>query len=170
MKSLRTSALEVDARVIKDSRGDDTVEATVRLGSHSGTASVPAGKTKGGDEAVAVPAAVAVTTVKETIASLLRSTDADLASHAGLLVAERALLERGGENRRDLGANAMLPVSIALWRCAASIAGTPLWRYIRTNEPELASTARVRLFSNVLNGGYHALKAGETLGHDQAVE
>ncbi|MBA3463807.1 MAG: hypothetical protein H0T46_27875 [Deltaproteobacteria bacterium] len=163
----RSASLEIEARTIKDSRGDATVEVEVEIAGRTLSASVPAGKTKGGDEAVTVPAAKAVETIHDVILPIVRQLDVDLATHAGLIELERTLVERAGVRCESFGANALLPVSIALWRCAAAVHGLQLYEYIRAQEPELASTGRVRLFSNVLNGGYHALQTGEQLGVDR---
>lgn len=114
-----------------------------------------------------MPTEQAVTSIEQVIAPLVRSAAVDLSTHQGLLSLERRLIERAGPNCRDLGANALLPVSIALWRAAAALHGQELYAYIREFEPELAGQGRVRLFSNVLNGGYHAPKEGEVLGRDR---
>ena len=159
------SRIELQARQIADSRGDPTVEVTLQSGSATVVASVPAGKTKGGDEARTVPVPEALAQLDGVLAPIVR--DADLSSHAGLIAIERKLIDRAGPNCADVGANALLPVSIALWRLAAALSGVQLHQYIRGNEPELAGTGRVRLFSNVLNGGFHALKNGEVLGRDR---
>ena len=165
----RTGSLSILARAILDSRGDSTVEVEMSIGGVTESASVPAGKTKGGDEARTVPTETALANVRDVILPLVRAADVDLATHAGLIAIERKLIERAGPSCADVGANALLPVSIALWRCAAALHRLPLHRYLRTHEPELASTSRVRLFSNVLNGGFHALKKkdGEVLGRDR---
>lgn len=152
---------------ITDSRGDPTVEVELRNGSIRVVASVPAGKTKGGDEARTVTVEQALANVRDIIQPLLWGLAPDLRSHASLIAVEKALIEKAGPNCTELGANALLPVSIALWRCAAMMHGLPLYQYIRNFEPELANTNRVKLFSNVLNGGYHALRKGEVLGRDR---
>ena len=162
-----TNRIDISPRIISDSRGNPTVEVEVHIGGVSTIASAPAGKTKGGDEAVTVPIERAIANVRDVIAPFVREAAVDLMSHAGLIDVERRLIERAGANCQDLGANALLPVSIALWRAAAALHGQQLFQYIRAFEPELASTSRVRLFSNVLNGGYHALKKGEALGTDR---
>lgn len=166
---MNTSGIEIQPRRIADSRGDSTVEVEVRLGQVSTIGRAPAGKTKGGDEARTVPTDEAIASIEQVIEPLAREEAVDLSSHAGLLALERRLIERAGPNCRDLGANALLPVSIALWRAAAALHGLELYEYIRGFEPELAGTGRVRIFSNVLNGGYHALKEadGEVLGRDR---
>lgn len=166
---VRTGTIEILPRPIADSRGDPTVEVEVRLGGTACVASVPAGKTKGGDEARTVPVPQAVANVEDVLLPFIRLANADLASHQDLVEVERRLVDRAGPNCADIGANALLPVSICLWRTAAALHGLSLCEYIRRFEPELASTRRVRFFSNVLNGGFHALRKGdgEVLGKDR---
>jgi enolase len=79
------------------------------------------------------------------------------------------MIDRAGENFKDLGANATLPVSRALWRAAAKLNGMELWQYIQKNEPKLASKDTVHFYMNIFNGGLHALKKadGEVLGKDR---
>ena len=124
---MNTSQIEIQARRISDSRGDATVEVEVRLGGVSAIGRAPAGKTKGGDEARTAPVDAAIASVREVIEPLARRAKVDLASHAGLIALERALIERAGPNCRDLGANALLPVSIGLWRTAATLQGLELY-------------------------------------------
>ena len=59
-----TADLGIVARTISDSRGDPTVEVELQIAGGAVTASVPAGKTKGGDEAVTVSAARAVENIR----------------------------------------------------------------------------------------------------------
>lgn len=165
--SANTRGIEILPRTIPDSRGAATILVELRIAGVSATASAPAGKTKGGDEARTVPVDRALANIRDIILPLLRAADVDLGSHAGLIEVEQRLIDRAGANCESIGANALLPVSIALWRCAAALHGQSLFAYIRASEPELASDTRVRLFSNVLNGGYHALRPGEILGVDR---
>lgn len=166
---MKMETIAIHPRTIADSRGQPTVEVEIHFGDVSARASAPAGKTRGGDEAQTVAADAAVAQIRDFITPHLLQQKVDLSSHDGLLEAERALIAQGGPNCKTIAANALLPVSIALWRCAAGQHGLELFQYIRKFEPELAGPGRVRLFSNVLNGGYHALKeaAGEVLGRDR---
>lgn len=161
--------LELRAQVAKDSRGRDTVEVHLTLGDIKTVGDVPAGASKGEDEAQTMPVSAAVTAVGETILPMLKNLDADLGTHTGLLILERAMIEMGGENFKDLGANACLPVSRALWRAAAAIAGKPLHQYIYDHEPDAVGDGKVFFYMNIFNGGLHALKEadGEQLGKDR---
>ncbi len=161
--------LELQPKVAKDSRGRDTVEVRLTLGPIETVGDVPAGASKGEDEAQTMPVPEAIEAVRETILPMLRDLDADIGTHEGLLKLERAMIERGGENFQNLGANACLPVSRALWRAAAAIAGKPLHQYIHDNEPDAVGDGNVFFYMNIFNGGLHALKEdqGEELGKDR---
>ncbi|MEM6274250.1 MAG: phosphopyruvate hydratase [Myxococcota bacterium] len=161
--------LNLKASTIKDSRGRDTVEVRLSIGGTTTQGDVPAGASKGEDEAQTVSVDSAISNIHDVIQPSLQKLDADLSTHGGLLALERAMIDRAGDNFRDLGANACLPVSRALWKAAAAIAGQPLHRYIRENEPDAVSDGQVFFYMNIFNGGLHALKSdgGERLGHDR---
>ncbi len=155
-----TAIASIRAREILDSRGNPTVEVDVRLEDGStGRAAVPSGASTGSREAVELRdgdprryggkgVLRAVENVNDPIAAALRGTDAlDQAAVDGRL---RAL--DGTENKRRLGANAILGVSLAVARAAACSAGVPLYRYLGGEE---ATLLPVPMF-NVLNGGAHA--------------
>lgn len=165
----RTSRLDIAARQATDSRGKPTVEVELSIAGVTTTGDVPAGASKGEDEAQTVAVDQAVRNVEQVLLPLLREADEDLKTHAGLVALEQKMISRAGENFRDLGANAVLPVSRALWRAAAKLNGMELWSYIREHEPELAATDRVFFYMNIFNGGLHALKSkeGEVLGRDR---
>lgn len=169
MKPTTTKGLELVATPAADSRGRPTVEVALQLGGVRTTGDVPAGASKGEDEAQTVPLERALANVHTVILPALQRLDADLATHAGLLAAEKKVIELAGPNFKDLGANAALPVSRALWRAAAALHGLPLWAYIRKHEPDVAGTSRVHFYMNIFNGGLHALKKadGEQLGRDR---
>jgi enolase len=161
--------LHIDAREAKDSRGRPTVEVALRIGDIEVVGDVPAGASKGEDEAATVPVEQALANVREKILPLLQESGLDLGKHEDLRAAEKLLTDNAGDNFAALGANAVLPVSRALWRAAAAVNGKPLWAYIRDSEPDVAGSARVHFFMNIFNGGLHALKAdqGEVLGRDR---
>jgi enolase len=150
---------EVVAREILDSRGNPTVEVEVFLeeGSH-GRAAVPSGASTGAHEALELRdggsrhrgkgVLKAVENVNTRIGPHLLGFDA-LDQHA----VDTAMLELDGtENKAELGANAILGVSMAVARAAADFVGLPLYRYL--------GGARARVLPvpmmNVLNGGKHA--------------
>jgi len=148
----------VSAREILDSRGFPTVEATVTLaGGARGTAAVPSGASTGQREAVELRdgdakryggkgVLRAVGNVRDTIAPALAGKDA--ADQAAI---DAALVRLdGSENKRKLGANALLAVSMAVARASAAARGVPLYRALGA-----AVLLPVPLM-NVINGGRHA--------------
>jgi len=154
-----TSITSIRAREVLDSRGNPTVEAEVFLaGGHFGRAAVPSGASTGALEAVELRdggdrfggkgVTRAVQNVNDHIADLLTGRDAF--DQESIDLAMRDL--DGTPNKERLGANAILAVSLAVARAAASAAEMPLYRYL--GGPS-ARTLPVPLL-NVLNGGAHA--------------
>ncbi|MFV1986200.1 MAG: phosphopyruvate hydratase [Gemmatimonadota bacterium] len=154
-----TSIVSVSGREIIDSRGNPTVEADVTLsGGASGRAAVPSGASTGEHEAVELrdgdPSRYggkgvrdAVANVNGEIADRVRGLDA--ADQRGL---DDALIELDGTpNKGRLGANALLAVSMAASRAAASAGGVPLFRHLGADGHVLPVP-----MLNILNGGAHA--------------
>jgi enolase len=149
----------VHARQILDSRGNPTVEVDVVLESGAlGRAAVPSGASTGVHEAVELRdggpeyggkgVTRAVGNVRGEIAEAVRGHDA--ADQAEL---DRLLVELDGTpNKGRLGANAILGVSLAVAKAAATDAGVSLFRYLGGEE---ARTLPVPML-NVINGGAHA--------------
>jgi enolase len=150
----------IDAREILDSRGNPTVEVDVVLGDGSvGRAAVPSGASTGAHEAVELrdgdPSRFggkgvlgAVTNVTDRIAPELYGMDA--LDQAGVDDLLRDL--DGTPNKANLGANAILGVSLAVAHAAASAHDLPLYRYLGGVG---ARVLPVPMF-NILNGGKHA--------------
>jgi len=152
--------IDIYAREILDSRGNPTVEVEVYLESGvMGRAAVPSGASTGEREALEMRdgdkerylgkgVLKAVSNVNETIASVLIGWEAS--DQAGL---DRKLLELDGTDfKSNLGANALLGVSLAVAKAAAEDAGLPLYQYLGgTNARELPLP-----MMNILNGGAHA--------------
>ena len=157
---MNTAIVHVHAREILDSRGNPTLETEVRLEDGSvGTAAVPSGASTGAHEAIELRdgdraryggrgVLHAMSHVNNELAELLRGFDAR--QTAPLDQAMREL--DGTDNKRRLGANAMLSVSLAAARAAAVSEGLPLWRWLGGQSE---CTLPVPLM-NVLNGGAHA--------------
>ena len=150
----------IDAREILDSRGNPTVEVDVVLGDGSvGRAAVPSGASTGAHEAVELRdgdkrrfggkgVLTAVGNVTDRIAPELYGMDA--ADQAGIDALLRDL--DGTPNKANLGANAILGVSLATAHAAASAHDLPLYRYLGGVG---ARVLPVPMF-NILNGGKHA--------------
>ncbi|HYX11578.1 MAG TPA: phosphopyruvate hydratase, partial [Candidatus Acidoferrum sp.] len=155
-----TSIADVDAREILDSRGNPTIEVDVVLVDGSvGRAAVPSGASTGAHEAVELRdgdkarfggkgVLRAVANVLDRIAPEIVGLDAaDQAGIDGLLVE----LD-GTPNKAELGANAILGVSLACAHASAAAHDLPLYRYLGGVG---ARTLPVPMF-NILNGGKHA--------------
>ncbi len=150
----------VHARQILDSRGNPTVEVEVVLESGvMGRAAAPSGASTGEHEAVELRdgekgvyggkgVEKAVMHVVEKIGPELLGVDAREQEQIDALMIEID----GTPNKKHLGANAILGVSLAVAKAAAEEAGLPLYRYIGGSG---ARTLPVPMF-NVLNGGKHA--------------
>ena len=155
-----TTIKQILAREILDSRGNPTVEVDVILaGGVRGRAAIPSGASTGEHEAVELRdgdptrylgrgVRKAVENVNAILAPALAGRDA---THQQQLD-ERLLELDGTPNKGRLGANALLGVSLAAARAAASALGIPLYRYLGGTEGKVLP---VPMF-NILNGGKHA--------------
>ena len=160
-----THISSIHAREVLDSRGNPTVEADVTLvGGAFGRAIVPSGASTGALEAVELRdggtrylgkgVLTAVANVNETIAPHLIGSDA---THQESI--DQAMIDLDGTpNKANLGANAILAVSLATARAAASGVGLPLYRYLGGTS---ARTLPTPCF-NVVNGGAHAANSIDT--------
>ncbi len=151
---------EIVAREILDSRGNPTVEVDVYLDDGTmGRAAVPSGASTGTREAVELRDADseryggkgvlrAVENVNDVIANEItgfRATDQ--------ATVDRIMIELDGTpNKGKLGANAILGVSLAVAKAAASWSGLPLYRYLGGPNARLLPIPMM----NILNGGKHA--------------
>ncbi|MBM3328503.1 MAG: phosphopyruvate hydratase [Calditrichaeota bacterium] len=155
-----TEIVDVFAREILDSRGNPTVEVEVVLaGGAMGRAAVPSGASTGEHEAVELRdgdrgrylgkgVKRAVENVNLVLAPKLSGLDAD-----DQVEVDRVLCAADDTpNKGNLGANALLGVSMAVCRAAAEAFGLPLYRYIGGLT---ARTLPVPMM-NILNGGKHA--------------
>jgi enolase len=149
-----TSIRNVTARRILDCRGYPTVQVDVWVGDVLGRADVPAGRSTGRHEAVELrdggtayggqDVSMVLHNVAESIAPQV--VGLDVSDQVGL---DRFLCELDGtSDKRSLGANAVLGVSLAAARCAAKLAGLPLHRYLRADSRVLPVP-----LVNLINGG-----------------
>ena len=147
------------AREILDSRGNPTVEAEVFLDDGArGVAGVPSGASTGvheahelrdGDERYQGKGVLkAVENINEKIADEIAGFEAD-----DQRLIDQALIKLDGtDNKSELGANAILGVSIATAKAAAESAALPLYRYIGGPNAHVLPVPMM----NILNGGAHA--------------
>ncbi|MBL7963930.1 MAG: phosphopyruvate hydratase [Flavobacteriales bacterium] len=151
---------KIQAREILDSRGNPTLEVDVFTDSgHMGRAAVPSGASTGAHEAVELRDGdkkryggkgvhKAAEHINETLNNELH----------GALITEQAMIDRamisldGTPNKGNLGANAILGVSLAVAKAAASECGLPLYRYVGGVGASLLPVPMM----NILNGGAHA--------------
>ena len=153
---------KIHARWILDSRGNPTVEADVTLDDGSfGRAAVPSGASTGaaealelrdgGDRFMGKGVDQAVANVNDKIAPALIGHDA--ADQQGV---DQVMLDLDGtDNKSNLGANAILAVSLAVAKAEAKSDGLALWQYIA----KMTDTKEVSLplpMMNIMNGGAHA--------------
>jgi enolase len=151
---------KIHGREIIDSRGNPTVEAVVTLANGvEGTAAVPSGASTGAFEALELRdkdpkrfggkgVLKAVGNINKEIQKALRGMDATQTAALDL-----AMIDLDGtKDKSRLGANAILAVSLAAARAAATALGVPLYRFLGGSA---AHTLPVPMM-NVLNGGAHA--------------
>jgi enolase len=157
---MSTKIKEIKGRQILDSRGNPTVEVDVVLeGGILGRAAVPSGASTGENEAVELRdgdksvylgkgVTQAVGHVNKEIRDLVVGMDASEQK-----AIDQAMIDADGSpNKANFGANALLGVSMAVARAAATAQGKSLFRYIGGDD---ATTLPVPMM-NILNGGKHA--------------
>jgi enolase len=160
MKPTKATVKTIKAREILDSRGNPTIEVRVELSDSAfGIAAVPSGASTGKHEAVelrdgdkcrydGLGVCKAVSNVNDKIAPAL----------AGMVASEQANLDRrmieldGTADKSNLGANAILGVSLAAAKAAANSANLPLYHYLGGTAARLLPVPMM----NILNGGKHA--------------
>jgi enolase len=152
--------VDVQARQILDSRGNPTIEVDVTLDDNTvGTAAVPSGASTGmheawelrdGDKSQYLGKGVqkAVANVNDTIAGELVGMDA-----LHQIEVDNRMIELDGTlNKKNLGANAILGVSLATAHAAARFCELPLYRYVGGSNARLLPAPMM----NIVNGGQHA--------------
>ena len=157
---LSTTITDIRARQILDSRGNPTIEVDVELaGGGFGRAAVPSGASTGEHEAwelrdgdktkyLGKGVTKAVANVNKKIAVALKGSDA--LDQVGI---DRAMIALdGSENKKNLGANALLGVSLATAHAAASALGVSLFKYLGGPNAKVLPVPMM----NILNGGAHS--------------
>ncbi len=161
MSENKTQIVNVRAREIIDSRGNPTVEADVILGGGAfGRAAVPSGASTGSREAIELRdndaerfggkgVLDAVTNVNSKIARVLIGTEA-----SDQAAVDQIMIDLDGtENKSNLGANAMLAVSLATAKAVATAHQLPLYRYLGAGSKQYSLPVPMM---NIINGGEHA--------------
>jgi enolase len=155
-----TAIVDIIGREILDSRGNPTVEVDVLLEDGSlGRAAVPSGASTGAHEAVELRdgdkgryggkgVRKAVAAVNGEIFDAVGGMDAEQQAR----IDEMLIALDGTANKSRLGANAILGVSLAVAKAAASARGLPLYRYVGGTAARLLPVPMM----NIINGGVHA--------------
>jgi len=150
---------EITLKIIKDSRNEDTLEATMRSGLIEVSSSVPHGKSRGEREAYLINPDQALSNF-EKIKPIILKQEFD-----SLIDFDNFLLKLDGtDNKKNLGANLTLVFSQSFARLASRIKGLELWRYLKEEllklspdlEKTLAKSSAPFFLFNLVNGGQHA--------------
>src|SRR5690554_2676216 len=154
-----TAIIDIVGREILDSRGNPTVEVDVFLEDGSfGRAAVPSGASTGAHEAVELRdggsryldkgVEKAVEAVNTKIFDAVAGMDAE-----NQLLIDKTMIELDGSaNKGNLGANAILGVSLAVAKASAQAVGLPLYRYVGGVNAHILPVPMM----NIINGGAHA--------------
>lgn len=154
---------KISAIEILDSRGNPTVKATVKLENNiSGSAAVPSGASTGTYEAIELRdddtrySGLGVLNACENINKAIHKKIAGFDASDQKKI-DLALIELDGtENKSNLGANAMLAVSLASARAAATSQNLLLYKYLAKKHGFKSPKKIPTAFFNILNGGAHA--------------
>ncbi|HDP54438.1 MAG TPA: phosphopyruvate hydratase [Bacteroidetes bacterium] len=152
--------VNVHARQILDSRGNPTVEVDVITESgYFGRAAVPSGASTGVHEAVELRGGDESRYLGKSVLRAVENVNTTIAEEIiGMHVLEQQQIDEalisldGSENKANLGANAILGVSLAVAHAAAQVTQQPLYRYVGGVN---ACTLPIPMM-NILNGGSHA--------------
>ncbi len=154
-----TAILDIVAREILDSRGNPTVEVDVRLeGGSFGRAAVPSGASTGAHEAHELRDGGNRYGGKGVLKAVDAVNGEIFDAIAGMDAEEQVRIDKvmcaldGTPNKSRLGANAILGVSLAVAKAAASASGLPLYRYVGGPKAQVLPVPMM----NIINGGAHA--------------
>ncbi len=161
---MSTTIARVHGRQIIDSRGNPTVEADVILeGGALGRAAVPSGASTGEHEAIELRDGDKSRYLGKGVLKAVANVNGAIATAvAGMDAADQKTLDRrmieadGSPNKGNLGANAILAVSMAAARAAAVAQRMPLYKYLAKYSSNPSATTLPVPMMNILNGGAHA--------------
>ncbi len=157
---MSSTIIDIRARQILDSRGNPTIEVDVDLADGSfGRAAVPSGASTGVHEALELRDGDKTKYLGRGVLQAVDNVNTKLADElCGMDAIDQAALDRrmieldGTENKKELGANAILGVSLAVARAAADFCGLPLFRYLGGVGARILPAPMM----NIINGGSHA--------------
>lgn len=138
---------QIDAKIIADSRGEPTLEASLTLDGVQVSASVPSGKSKGSNEAFVLAPDLAVKKLQEIKPKLLRDFES-------LEQFDQFLIELDGTSKKEnLGGNLILALSIAFVRAWAKLQNMEVFQLISKISGQ--KTKLPLCFFNLIEGGVH---------------
>ena len=158
---------KIDGYWVLDSRGNPTVQVGIVMSDGSNSVSAkgasPSGASTGSHEAVELRdgreefhgkgVSEAIENVNKIIKNLLEGNEFEAPGEIDKIMIDLD----GTDNKSNLGANAILAVSIAIHKAFAHLAGEPLFKYFRKQYfEEVTGWSMPRLMSNIINGGEHA--------------
>ena len=154
------SIVDIKGRQILDSRGNPTVEVDVTLADGSfGSAAVPSGASTGAHEAWEMRDGDKSVYMGKGVLKAVENINGPLADALlGVSGTDQALVDQtmldldGTENKKNLGANALLGISLATAKAAAVYSNQPLYRYLGGTAGNLLPAPMM----NIINGGEHA--------------
>ncbi|MEO7099801.1 MAG: phosphopyruvate hydratase [Luteolibacter sp.] len=155
-----TTIVEIRGREVIDSRGNPTVEVDVHLeGGAIGRAAVPSGASTGEHEAVELRDGDKARFLGKGVLKAVENVNAVLApALLGYCATEQASIDAtmlaldGTSTKKNLGANAILGVSMAVAKAAAAQVGVPLYKYLGGPNAKVLPVPMM----NVINGGAHS--------------
>lgn len=159
---------EASVKIIKDSRGQETLEAQLASGSFWGVASVPTGKSRGMNEATVKEPHLALKLFEREVKKEITSKNFNYQDEW-----DRFLVRLDGTaDKSRLGGNLILTLSLAWARVRASLSGLPLYEYVnylyRGERQAITPTIPKPIF-NVINGGAHGKGSGLSLQEFQII-
>lgn len=140
---------KIEVKRILDSRGEETIEVKIESGGIKGLASVPIGKSVGSYEAVCLDC----NNIEKNLPSFFEEVKKlDFKSSKEF---DEFLIKRAGKNKKDLGANFTLGLSISFARILAKKEGLELWEYLK-KEYYKTPSENFNLMINIIGGGVHS--------------
>lgn len=157
---MSSTIVDIHARQILDSRGNPTIEVDVTLADGSfGRAAVPSGASTGVHEALELRDGDKTKYLGKGVLQAVENVNEKLADElCGMDALDQGAVDRrmieldGTETKKNLGANAILGVSMAVAHAAADYVGLPLFRYLGGVGARILPAPMM----NILNGGKHA--------------
>jgi enolase len=155
-----TTIVEIRGREVIDSRGNPTVEVDVHLeGGAIGRAAVPSGASTGEHEAHELRDGDKARYLGKGVLKAVDNVNTKLApALCGMLATDQASIDAamiaidGTPNKKDIGANAILGVSLAVAKAAAEATGLPLYKYLGGPNAKVLPVPMM----NIINGGAHS--------------